>query len=234
VQRHCDDDRSAANKEDLSVLLFRHNIKKKQASSKMSATNEDFGDIVQAPNGEMYLIRGFTDDMKGIKIPDELVIRAQNSRYWDRRNEEEMKQLKKSTGRCPTYGNCNRCSGSGLVGMYCQVCKDPNYGYNVMFYDGQRYIIDAEWFSRFMGATHMEAFADRRTNDTLRGRSTASTSLSDVQLSLRLERKYNEMIRRDKRLFRDGIENDTNGDWDKVENEVHILDMNGERYAGEN
>jgi len=166
------------------------------------------------------------------KIPDELVIRAPNGRYWDRRNENECKQLRRSTGRCPTYGNCDRCSGSGPVGMYCQVCKDPYYGYNVMYYDSQRYIIDAEWFSRFMGATHMDAFADRSTNDTLRGRSTASTSLSDVQLSLRLERKYKEMIRRDKQLFQEGMMNDTNGDWDKFENEVHILDMNGEMYAG--
>jgi hypothetical protein len=51
--------------------------------------------------------------------------------------------------------------------MHCQVCRDNKYTYKILLSDKvKRTIINAEWVSRFFGATHLVAKADRTQNWT--------------------------------------------------------------------
>ena len=59
--------------------------------------------MVRAPNGEEYIIRGYMDDMAGLVIPDNWVVKADNGHYWQF---ERSDLAAKSTNHCPTYGNC--------------------------------------------------------------------------------------------------------------------------------
>ena len=66
----------------------------------------------------------------GELIRDEDVIRAHNHIYY---TQEEVDAFRdKSTQRCPTYGNCNRCWASGPVGDVCQECDSHECGYQVV------------------------------------------------------------------------------------------------------
>jgi hypothetical protein len=59
--------------------------------------------------------------MAGTMIPDEMVVKATNGRWFTK---EEVQNFKlKSTLQCPTYSVCDLCFGSGPVHMFCQKCK---------------------------------------------------------------------------------------------------------------
>jgi hypothetical protein len=110
----------------------------------------------------MYIMRGYTDDMKGTKIPDIMVVKPMNGRYITERDGEDWPM--KSTDRCPTYGLCKECASSGPAGMHCQLCKDKQVYYKCPWMGGMsepRKWIDAEWISRMVKMTHVEAGADR-------------------------------------------------------------------------
>jgi hypothetical protein len=68
------------------------------------------------------IMRGYTDDLKGTKIPDNIVVKPMNGRYITARNSKDW--LMKSMDRCPTYGICGNCASSGPTGMHCQFCKE--------------------------------------------------------------------------------------------------------------
>jgi hypothetical protein len=68
--------------------------------------------VVRNSKGHMYIVREYKDEMAGKKIPDKMVVRAANGRWFT--NEEVQDFKKKSTPRCPTYGVCELCYGSAL------------------------------------------------------------------------------------------------------------------------
>jgi hypothetical protein len=104
-------------------------------------------DNVWNSKGNLYIMKGYKNEMQGTKIPDNMVIRAANGRWF---TEEEVQNFKtKSTDRCPTYGLCEQCLGSGPTGMHCQVCKKPNDYYRCPYMGTfEKKWLDAEWISR--------------------------------------------------------------------------------------
>lgn len=167
--------------------------------------------MVRAPNGEEYIIRGYMDDMAGLVIPDNWVVKADNGRYW----QFERSDLgAKSTNHCPTYGNCFDCFSSGPTGLHCQNCRVPNRYYHVMLYEEK--ILDATWLSRLFEATHMQAMADRTWNR----RRVPTFSLRDRAIIRRLEYKYLDrqdsalLIKQDLNHFRFGLIAKGYGAWD--------------------
>ena len=88
--------------------------------------HESNGDIpkdtiaeIEAQRG--YMVVGYTEAMGHGVIPDEFVVKPINGVYWTDAD-PPMKML--SRDRCPTYGTCSSCCGSGPVGMYCQICRN--------------------------------------------------------------------------------------------------------------
>jgi hypothetical protein len=117
--------------------------------------------IVQKDEGKRYIMRGYIDDMKGTKIPDNMVVKQMNRRYFRQQDGEDWAM--KSTDRCPTYGICKACASSRPAGMHCQLCREKEQYYKCpwigdMF--GARKWIDAEWIL-MCEMTHLEAGADR-------------------------------------------------------------------------
>jgi hypothetical protein len=121
-----------------------------------------FGAIVQNDEGKMYIMRGYTDNMKGTKIPDNMVVKPMSGRYFTERDGEDWAM--KSTDRCPTYGVCKGCTSSGPAGMHCQLCKEKEQYYKCPWigeiHGGKKWI-DEEWISQMCEMTHLEAGADR-------------------------------------------------------------------------
>jgi hypothetical protein len=120
------------------------------------------GAIVQNDKEKMYIMRGYTNDMKGTKIPDNMVVKPMNGRYFTKRDGEDWAM--KSTDRCPTCGICKACASSGPAGLHCQFCKEKEQYYKCPWMGekfGARRWIEAEWILRMCGMTHLEAGADR-------------------------------------------------------------------------
>ena len=105
-----------------------------------------------------YMLRQYEESMGGRIIPDHLVTRAPNGRYWKNTERELLKEY--SMDRSPTYGLCCICCSSGPVGMHCQKCRLKGWIYKAV--KTADVIIDATWVSRFFWATHMDALADRQ------------------------------------------------------------------------
>jgi hypothetical protein len=61
----------------------------------------------------MYIVREYKNEMRGKKIPDNMVVRADNGRWFT--HDEVENFVMKSTSLCPTYGVCDHCFGSGPV-----------------------------------------------------------------------------------------------------------------------
>jgi hypothetical protein len=113
-------------------------------------------DTVKNSEGNMYIMKGYKNEMQGMKIPDEMVIRAANGRWF---TEEEVQNF--ASDRCPTYGTCKKCLGSGPTGMHCQACRRQNDHYQCPYMGVfKKKWLDAEWISRMARATHYEARAD--------------------------------------------------------------------------
>jgi hypothetical protein len=108
----------------------------------------------------MYIVREYRDEMAGTKIPDKMVVRAANGRWLP--NEEVQDFEKKSTPRCPTYGVCESCYGSGPMHMLCQKCRNKDEIYMIVMRNGK--FLDAEWILRLFGTSHLDVRADRTQN----------------------------------------------------------------------
>jgi hypothetical protein len=85
------------------------------------------GAIAKHKDGKMYIMRGYTDEMKGTKIPDNMVVKPMNGRYLTDQGSKDW--LMKSLDRCTTYGICGTCACSGPAGMHCQFCKQKERYY---------------------------------------------------------------------------------------------------------
>jgi len=95
------------------------------------------------------------------EIKAEDVVRPLNHRYAIRDDEEVRTWKKKSHGRMPTYGNCNRCYKSGPLGKKCNECAhDHRTGYVIMVYDYEK-ILDAITLATILKKGHETARADR-------------------------------------------------------------------------
>jgi hypothetical protein len=82
-------------------------------------TNGPIPGVVRDSKGHMYIVREFKEEMRGKKIPDDMVVRAENGRWFTQNEVENF--VMKSTPRCPTYGVCAHCFRSGPVHMFCKV-----------------------------------------------------------------------------------------------------------------
>ena len=187
-------------------------------------------DLTEAELPTRYMLRDYDESMAGMIIPDHLVTRAPNGRFW--KHEENVLLKIHSMDRCPTYGFCDRCCSSGPVGMHCQKCKSRYFKYRVIKRGGK--ILDATWVSRFFQATHMDALADRQ----YRWLRTPIMSIGIDLLGLGIGDRYKGVENAPRRaeelwLFQEGIENDVPGPWDVTERRVTQIDPFGEMYNGE-
>jgi hypothetical protein len=60
--------------------------------------NGSIPDVVRNSDGHMYIVREFKEEMKGNKIPDDMVVRADNGRWFTKNEVENF--VMKSTPRC--------------------------------------------------------------------------------------------------------------------------------------
>jgi hypothetical protein len=73
-------------------------------------------DVVRNSDRHMYIVREFKEEMRGKKIPDDMVVSAENRQWF---TENKVKNfVMKSTPHCPTYGICPHCFGSSPVHMF--------------------------------------------------------------------------------------------------------------------
>ena len=120
----------------------------KQSNNNKYEMSRLIDDLTEAELPTRYMLRDYDESMAGMIIPDHLVTRAPNGRFW--KHEENVLLQIHSMDRCPTYGFCDRCCSSGPVGMHCQKCKLRNYKYHVI--RRSRKILDATWVSRFFSS----------------------------------------------------------------------------------
>lgn len=182
------------------------------------------------PDGNTYIVRGYTDEMAGSIIPPEMVVGAANGRWWD--GDDPPASIKiLSTARCPTYGLCDMCLGSGPSGMHCQECRKPDRYYNFVFGSRQK-IIDATWISRFFETTHMEARADRTWCWKKEPCTTFSNTFAEIKIGLKYSEtrhpgtneERRQLRLRDLTLFSNGLAYSSPGPWDVLDREVRLLD----------
>jgi hypothetical protein len=76
-------------------------------------TKGEIPSAVRNSDGHMYIVREYKNGMAGKEIPDEMVVRADNGRWFMKDEVENF--LMKCTPCCPTYGVCGHCFGSGPV-----------------------------------------------------------------------------------------------------------------------
>jgi hypothetical protein len=70
-------------------------------------TSGPIPDVVRNSDGHMYIVRAFKEEMRGKKIPDDMVVKAANGRWFTEQEKNDF--MMKSTPRCPTYGVCSVC-----------------------------------------------------------------------------------------------------------------------------
>jgi hypothetical protein len=61
-------------------------------------------------------MRGYIEGLAGTKIPDDRLVKPKNRRYITKHNGPDW--TCKSMDRCPTYGLCKACMGSGPSGRH--------------------------------------------------------------------------------------------------------------------
>jgi hypothetical protein len=105
-------------------------------------------------------------DKRDVVIPDNKVIRPMN--HWCYMNLDPVHWGENSIDRCPTYGVCQVCCGSGPTGRRCVMCTVDNVLYVCMLIilkddKGEKItrMIDAQWILRIFEATHLDAQANR-------------------------------------------------------------------------
>jgi hypothetical protein len=99
-------------------------------------------------------------------IPDNKVIRPM--KFWCYTNLDPVHWRENGIDRCPTYGVCQVCCGSGPTGRRCIICGVNNVLYVCMLiilkdHKGEKItrMIDAQWRLLIFEATHLEAQANR-------------------------------------------------------------------------
>jgi hypothetical protein len=181
-------------------------------------------EMVRDSNGHAYIVRPFKEEMIGKKIPDDMVVRAANGRWFTA--QEVIDFQMKSTPRCPTYGVCTTCLGSGPVHMLCQKCKRSWEMYWIP--KRKEKILDAQWISRYFGTSHLDVRADRTQNWPTQ----KIWAMSGIQLETYLRLRWPQAKDEPKgskkwfeclKTFDDGIYSDETGPWDARENKVEIL-----------
>jgi hypothetical protein len=115
-------------------------------------------------------------------IPDNMVVRANNGRWFT--HDEVENFMMKSTPRCPMYGVCDHCFGSGLGHMLCQKCRTKGQRFIIAKRNGK--ILDAEWVSRLFGRSHLDVRADRTQNWIMQ----RIWMMSGIQLEVYLQRRW--------------------------------------------
>jgi hypothetical protein len=93
------------------------------------------------------------------------VVRPINHMYTVKGVDNPIEWKRKSSMRCPTYGNCVSCLRSGPVGMACGFCNEKSAGYKCLyiFQYGGRQWIDAQWFAeKLFRNGHVTVMANRR------------------------------------------------------------------------
>jgi hypothetical protein len=171
------------------------------------------------------IVAEYDDKMEGKVIPDDRVVRA-NNRRWLMPNEVENFELK-STPRCPTYGVCSHCFGSGPVHMLCQKCRKEGHRYIIAKRDEK--FLDAEWVSRFFGTSHLDVRADKTQN----WRTQQIWMMSEIELQVYMQCRWSagKLLKEEDlkywfkcmQLFDDGVRANGAGIWDAIENPVKIL-----------
>jgi hypothetical protein len=189
-------------------------------------TNGPIPNLVRNSDGDMYIVREFSkEEMRGKKIPDNMVVRAANGRWFTENEVENF--VMKSTPRCPTYGICAQCFGSGPVHMLCQKCRNMSEIYQIPRRNGK--FIDVEWISRFFGTSHLDVRADRTQNWPTQ----KIWALTDIQLQvymmcrwapgILLKEEHPTIWAVYMKLLDDGIRTENAGPWDHWDNPVKIL-----------
>jgi hypothetical protein len=188
----------------------------------------------------LYIGREFKEEMRGKKIPDDMVVKAANGRWFTKPEINDF--VLKSTPRCPTYGVCSVCFSSGPVHMLCQKCKEEGHRYFIQRIDGVcGKFLDAEWISRFFGTTHVDVRADKTQKWPTQkiwdlSRNSIEAYIRNVWPARKLLREYNEDYwGRILDVFMEGIRAEDPGIWDANENPVQILKWDDpDMYRGKN
>jgi hypothetical protein len=192
---------------------------------------------VRAPNKQLYILRWYREDLEGMDIPDEYVVKPANGRWF---TEKEIGEFsKKSTMEVPTYGLCEQCFGSGPNHSYCQSCRKKDCVYLTVVHTRTYKMLDAEWISRFFGTTHMIAKADgtqpwNKYQMNLDHHS-ASAFLRDRWPQSRVAfEEFKDYIIYMNSIFEMGLEMTTTGMWDGHEKAVTLLDNSDDKmYRGD-
>jgi hypothetical protein len=138
-------------------------VKRCKSDTMKRQTNGPIPNVVQNSDRHMYIVREFKEEMRGKKIPDDMVVRAKNGRWFTQNEVDNF--VMKSTPRCPTYSVCQHCFSSGPVHMLCQICKTKGHRYFIPRMNGVcGKFLDAEWISRFFGTSHLDVRADKTPN----------------------------------------------------------------------
>jgi hypothetical protein len=188
-------------------------------------TSRPIPDVVRDSNGDMYIVREFKEEMRGKKIPDDMVVKAANGRWFTKQEVTDF--VLKSTPRCPTYGVCSHCFSSGPVHMLCQKCKTEGHRYFIpRIGEGCGKFLDAEWMSRFFGTTHVDMRADK----TQRWYTQQIWNMRRNSVKAYIDYVWpaGKLLREDERrgvleTFMDGTEVEDPGEWDANENPVEYL-----------
>jgi hypothetical protein len=188
--------------------------------------------MVKASNGREYIATAFTEDMVGLVIPDQWVVKPSNGRFWD----DTRENFEKCTNGDPTYGLCRKCFGSGPVALHCQKCRVPGRYYCTLMCDVIK-AVDTTWVSRLFETSHVDAMADRIWN----GRYGPYFSCDMRDIEVFLNNKYlnhedrERLIREDKEHFRRGISFKKGvGAWDCLDRRANVTYIHPTRnvYTG--
>jgi hypothetical protein len=181
--------------------------------------------VIRNSDGHAYIVREFKEEMRGKKIPDNMVVRPANGRWF---TEDEVNNfVMKSTPRCPTYGVCSQCFGSGPVHILCQKCRKKDEIYIIPKRNGK--FLDAEWVLRFFGTSHLGVRADRTQNWPTQKIWVLSIAQLQAYMMCRwppgvlLRKKQPTEWAKYLEIFDDGIRRDNAGPWDARDNQVEIL-----------
>jgi hypothetical protein len=118
------------------------------------------------PPRPKYILMDYDKSMGDEVIPDNKVIRPMNR--WCLTKLNPVYWRENSIDRCPTYGVCRVCCGSGPTGRHCHICLNKYVIYVCMLIilknDRGKEItrmVDVQWILRIFEATHIDARADR-------------------------------------------------------------------------
>jgi hypothetical protein len=109
-----------------------------------------------------YILMDYNKSMGDVVIPNNKVIRPMNC--WCYTKLDPVHWGENSIDRCPTYGVCRACCGSGPTGRRCLICCNDNMIYVCMLIilkdnmgEEITRMIDAQWILRIFEATHIDA-----------------------------------------------------------------------------